>query len=297
MNILDVLPSDIIRTNEPMSNHTSFKIGGKADYFITPNNINELKAVINVCKQNGIYYYIIGNGSNLLVGDKGFNGAIIQIYTNMNSFLVTETIIKAEAGIMLSKLANIALDNNLTGLEFASGIPGTLGGAVSMNAGAYGGEMKQIINKCTVMNEKGEIYELCNQELEFDYRKSIISKSNLIVLNAEIGLNCGDYNKIKNYMSDLNQRRKAKQPLEFPSAGSVFKRPHNNFAGKLIMDAGLKGFSIGGAQISEKHCGFIINKDNAKAQDVLDLIKYIQQVVNQKFNIWLETEIKFIGIF
>lgn len=297
MNILDVLPSDIIKTNEPMSNHTSFKIGGKADYFITPNNINELKAVIEACKQNGIYYYIIGNGSNLLVGDKGFKGAIIQIYTNMNSFLVTETTIKAEAGIMLSKLANVALDNNLTGLEFASGIPGTLGGAVSMNAGAYGGEMKQIINKCTVINENGEIYELCNQELEFNYRKSIISKSNLIVLNAEIGLNYGDYNKIKSYMSDLNQRRKTKQPLEFPSAGSVFKRPYNNFAGKLIMDAGLKGFSIGGAQISEKHCGFIINKDNAKAQDVLDLIKYIQQVVNQKFNIWLETEIKFIGIF
>ncbi len=291
------LPTEIVKINELMKYHTSFKIGGLADYFITPNNIEQLKSIIDICKNNKLNYYIIGNGTNLLVSDKGFRGVIIQLFKNLSTYTINETTIQADAGISLSKLANIALEHNLTGFEFASGIPGTLGGAVYMNAGAYGGEIKQVITNCTVMNNKGEIFTFSKDELELDYRTSIISKKDLIVLNATINLKIGDYEQIKNIMIDLNTQRKTKQPLEFPSAGSAFKRPKDNFAGKLIMEAGLRGFCIGDAQISEKHCGFIINKGNASSNDVINLVEYVKNSVEERFNIKLETEIKFLGDF
>lgn len=296
-NLFKELPQQIIKFNEPMKEHTSFKTGGNAKYFIMPCDIDQLKYTIDICKVNNIQYYIIGNGSNLLVSDKGFDGAIIQIYKNMNRFSVLKNTINAQAGIGLSKLANIALDNKLTGFEFASGIPGTLGGAVTMNAGAYGGEIKQVIKNSTVIDSECKIYTLTKDELELDYRTSIVSKNNLIVLNAEIELEFGDYNKIKACMQDLNERRKQKQPLEFPSAGSTFKRPINNFAGKLIMDSGLQGFCVGDAQVSQKHCGFIINKGNATSNDILNLIKHVQRTVKQRFDIDLEPEIKLVGNF
>lgn len=295
--LLEKLPLEIIKINEPMKNHTSFKIGGVADCFVMPQNIDQLKYIIHICNINNIPYHVIGNGTNLLVSDKGIRGVTIQMYKNMNNFTVCNDIISADSGIMLSKLANISLENNLSGIEFASGIPGTLGGAVSMNAGAYGGEMSHIIESSTVMDSQSNIYTLNKQELELGYRTSIISKQNLIVLNCKIKLTKGNYNEIKNRIEDLNMQRKSKQPLELPSAGSTFKRPVGNYAGKLIMDAGLKGFSIGEAQVSEKHCGFIINKGNATCQDVIDLIKHIQKTVKEKFDVNLETEVKLIGEF
>ncbi len=288
---------DIVKTNEIMKEHTSFKVGGEADYFITPKNVTQLKTTIDICINNNIDYCIIGNGSNILISDSGYRGAIIQIFKNMNDFHIDNDIIEAYSGILLSKLSNIALENNLTGLEFASGIPGTLGGAIAMNAGAYGGEMKQIILDALVMDRDGNLFTLTNDELELDYRTSIISKQNLIVINVKLKLKAGNYNKIKEYMYELNSQRKQKQPLEFPSAGSTFKRPTGYFAGKLIMDAGLAGFSIGDAQVSTKHCGFIINKGNATAKNIFDLINYVQKIVYEKFNVKLEPEIKFIGQF
>jgi len=288
---------DIVKTNEIMKEHTSFKVGGEADYFITPKNVKQLKTTIDICINNNINYCIIGNGSNVLISDSGYRGAIIQIFKNMNDFHIDNNIIEAYSGILLSKLSNIALENNLTGLEFASGIPGTLGGAIAMNAGAYGGEMKQIILDALVMDRDGNLFTLTNDKLELGYRTSIISKQNLIVISAKLKLETGNYDKIKEYMYELNSQRKQKQPLEFPSAGSTFKRPTGYFAGKLIMDAGLAGFSIGDAQVSTKHCGFIINKGNATAKNIFDLINYVQKIVYEKFNVKLEPEIKFIGQF
>lgn len=293
--LLEKLPREIIKIDEPMKNHTSFKIGGIVDCFVVPKNVDQLKYTINICNSNDIPYYVIGNGTNLLVSDKGIRGIVVQIYKNMDNYAVYDDIISADSGIMLSKLANISLENNLSGIEFASGIPGTLGGAVSMNAGAYGGEMSHIIESCTVMDGKGNIYTLNKEQLQLGYRTSIISKQNLIALNSKIKLTKGNYNEIKTRIEDLNMQRKTKQPLDLPSAGSVFKRPVGNYAGKLIMDAGLKGFSIGEAQVSEKHCGFIINKGNATCKDVVNLIKYIQKTVKTKFDIDLETEVKFVG--
>lgn len=296
-DFLKKIPLNSIKTNELMKNYTSFKIGGIADYFIMPENINQLKYIIDICNKYDINYFVMGNGSNILISDKGFRGVIIQIYKNMNSFSVDKNTISADAGIMLSGLANIALDNKLTGFEFASGIPGTLGGAVAMNAGAYNGEIKDVIIESTVMDINGNVYTLSQHELELGYRTSIVSKQNLIVLNSKIGLSFGNYDEIKNYMLKLNIQRKTKQPLELPSAGSTFKRPKDSFAGKLIMEAGLKGFSIGEAQVSEKHCGFVVNKGNASSNDIKALIEHIQNIIKQKFDIELEPEVKFLGEF
>lgn len=297
LNIFEQLPNDIVKTNETMKAHTSFKVGGIADYFIVPQNLEQLKLAINTCTHNNIDYYIIGNGSNILVSDNGYRGAIIQIFKNMNSFCVKDNTIEAYSGILLSKLSNIALENNLTGFEFATGIPGTLGGAVTMNAGAYGGEIKQVIASSLVMDNRGNMFTLTRDELELGYRTSKVSKENLIVISAKLCFEVGEYETIKEYIYKLNVQRKEKQPLEFPSAGSTFKRPEGYFAGKLIMDSGLKGFCIGDAQISEKHCGFIVNKGNATSQNIFDLIKYVQKIVDEKFGVKLEPEIKFIGQF
>lgn len=286
-----------ILINEPMKNHTSFKIGGNASLIVLPYNIDEVKKIISLCKLNNICYYVMGNGTNLLVSDKGFNGVIIKLFNNFSWIKkIDECVIKASSGVLLSNVSNFAMKNCLTGLEFAFGIPGTLGGAICMNAGAYDGEMKQVVKTVTVLKDD-EIVVLDNEMCNFEYRNSSILQQKMIVLEVEMLLKQGEQNKIKEKMDNLIKLRKQKQPLEYPSAGSVFKRPINNFAGKLIMDAGLKGKTIGGAAVSEKHCGFIINKNNATCMDVLSLIEFIVFEVENKFNIKLEKEVRIIGEF
>ncbi len=286
-----------VLVDEPMHKHTTFKVGGKADYYILPHTIDEIKSLILFLKEQNIPFCIVGNGSNLLVGDKGYHGAIIRVYKNFNQIKINQTSIKAQAGAMLSDIAAKACEAGLKNFEFAAGIPGTIGGAAVMNAGAYGGEMQQVLTHVTVMNEEGTIQTLTNEELQFGYRTSVISTNHYMVLEAEIGLEYGDCREIKAMIDDYGQRRADKQPLEFPTAGSTFKRPKGYFAGKLIMDAGLRGYSIGGAQVSKKHCGFIINKNNATAKDVVLLIQYVQNQVFTQFGVKLETEVKMLGEF
>jgi len=282
--------------DEPMKKHTTFKIGGNADVFVVPKDIDEVKKVISLCKELRIPYYIIGNGSNILVGDKGFRGVIIQIFKNLDNIKVHENIIEAQSGASLTLVSKKALDFSLCGFEFAAGIPGTIGGGVCMNAGAYGGEMKDVVSKVTVFKD-GNIFELSNQDACFEYRNSRILKERMIVLSVEISLKSGNAEEIKEKMTQFNRLRNEKQPLDFPSAGSTFKRPEGYFAGKLIMDSGLKGYTVGGASISEKHCGFVINKNDAKAKDVITLIENVKNIVNDKFGVILEPEIRFIGEF
>lgn len=292
-----ILPEDYIKLKEPMKNHTTFRIGGEADYFVTPRMKEEVRELMACCKKYEIPYYIIGNGSNLLVSDKGYRGIIIQIFKTMNQITVENNYIIAQAGTLLSAIAAKALEYSLTGFEFAAGIPGTLGGACVMNAGAYGGEMKQVLKEVTVMDHQGMIYTLPVCELEMGYRTSRIAKENLVVLEAKIELLQGDSQNIKALMDELREKRVTKQPLEYPSAGSTFKRPEGYFAGKLIQDSGLRGFSVGGAQISEKHCGFVINKNQATAADVEKLMSHVSGKVKEKFGVTLEPEVKRLGEF
>ncbi len=292
-----ILGEENVLRDEPMSRHTTFRIGGPADYFVTVQKNTEVKAVIRLCQESETPYYILGNGSNLLVGDKGYRGVVIQIFKKMNQIHTEGTKIYAQAGALLSKVAAKALSEGLTGFEFASGIPGTLGGAVMMNAGAYGGEMKQVLQSAEVLTPQGEILTLTLPELELGYRTSIVAEKGYTVLSAVISLEKGDKEAIRAYMEDLKNRRTSKQPLEFGSAGSTFKRPEGYFAGKLIQDSGLRGFSVGDAQISEKHCGFVINRGKATAADVLSLIEQVQDRVEEKFGVRLETEVKRIGEF
>lgn len=285
-----------IKKNELMKNHTSFKIGGFADEFCEVQSAEDIKKLIEYTKAKEIPYTVIGNGSNLLVGDKGIRGLVIKIAKGFDAAEVSGETITAESGILLSRLANAALKEKLSGMEFASGIPGTLGGAIYMNAGAYGGEMKDIVKKVTYL-EDGEIKTASADELDFGYRRSRFCGSDAVILSAELALEKADYDEIKAKMDDFKERRTSKQPLSMPSAGSTFKRPEGYFAGKLIEDAGLKGVSVGGAQVSEKHSGFVVNTGNASARDVLDLIKYIQKTVYDKFGVNLETEVKTLGEF
>lgn len=278
--------------NEPMKNHTTFKIGGLCDVFVKPTTVEQVKEVVKLLQDNNINYYIVGNGSNLLVSDEGYRGVIINLFNNFSDITVKDDIITANAGALLGKIGHVALDNGLKGFEFATGIPGTLGGAVVMNAGAYGGEMKDVLVSATVLTKDGDIITLSNEELELSYRSSIIEKNGYIVLSADIKLSKGDKDEIKALISELATRRRDKQPLEYPSAGSTFKRPKDNFAGKLIMDAGLRGYSVGGAMVSEKHCGFVINKDNATCKDVIELTDNVKQKVKEQFGIELELEVK-----
>lgn len=289
------LNEDQVLLNEPMKNHTSFKIGGPCDYFLKPSSIIELQQVLDLCKECDIEVFVIGNGSNLLVTDKGFRGAIIQVFKNFNDVRIEDRVIRAGAGILLAALAAAAVKEHLTGLEFASGIPGTLGGAVYMNAGAYGGEMKQVVTSVTAVNLDGEIKVFKQDELDFSYRHSALQIEHFIAVEVEMELMPGDPKSIKEQMLDLNMRRKDKQPLEFPSAGSTFKRPDGYFAGKLIMDAGLRGYSIGDAMVSEKHCGFVVNNGQATFEEVYELIKYIQKTVQDQFGVELKREVKIIG--
>lgn len=280
---------------EPMFKHTSFKTGGPADIFITPKTTESLVETIKILRSYHIPYMILGNGSNVLFSDNGFRGAIIQIYHNMEDITIDQEILEVQAGALLASISSKAMEQGLTGLEFASGIPGTFGGAICMNAGAYGGEMKDILIDVKVLSPDLEVINYNLDELELGYRNSIIAKKSLLVLSGRLQLKKGNTEEIKETMKNLAQKRREKQPLNFPSAGSTFKRPTGYFAGKLIEDAGLKGYSIGGAQVSEKHAGFIINKGGATTKDICMLIEYCQNIVKQKFGVELETEVKMIG--
>ncbi len=291
----NVIAKDSILTDEPMSRHTTFRVGGPADFFVTPKAKEEVRDVIRICKEAGMPYYIIGNGSNLLVSDAGYRGVIVQIYKEMNEVKVEGDLVKAQAGALLSGIAAKALGAELSGFEFASGIPGTIGGACEMNAGAYGGEMKDVLESVTVLTGEGKIIELGRNELELGYRTSVIAKKGYIVLGAVLKLERGDGEKIKTYMDELKEKRVTKQPLEYPSAGSTFKRPEGYFAGKLIEDAGLRGFQVGGAQVSEKHCGFVINRDHATAADIMELMRQVQIRVKENSGVDLEPEVKRLG--
>lgn len=291
----NVIGKDSILIDEPMSRHTTFRVGGPADFFVTPKAKEEVRDVIRICKEAGVPYYIIGNGSNLLVSDAGYRGVIVQIYKEMNEVKVEGDLVKAQAGALLSGIAAKALGAELSGFEFASGIPGTIGGACVMNAGAYGGEMKDVLESVTVLTGEGKIIELGRNELELGYRTSVIAKKGYIVLGAVLKLERGDGEKIKTYMDELKEKRVTKQPLEYPSAGSTFKRPEGYFAGKLIEDAGLRGFQVGGAQVSEKHCGFVINRDHATAADIMELMRQVQIRVKENSGVDLEPEVKRLG--
>lgn len=292
-----LLGAEQVLKDEPMSRHTTFRIGGPADYFAVPRSAEEIKDTIAICRQEGTPYYILGNGSNLLVGDKGYRGVVIQVYKNLNQIRTEGELIYAQAGALLSKIAAEALEHSLKGFEFASGIPGTLGGAVMMNAGAYGGEMKQVIESAVVMTQEGEIKTLSLEELDLGYRTSIIARNNYVVLEAVIRLTKGDAEEIRSYMEELKGKRVTKQPLEYPSAGSTFKRPEGFFAGKLIEDAGLRGFRVGNAQVSEKHCGFVINRGGATAAEVISLMEQVADKVEANAGVRLEPEVKRIGEF
>lgn len=295
--LTDVSGAENILTDEPMSRHTSFQIGGAADYFVTPCEGAEVQKVITLCREYQMPYYILGNGSNLLVSDQGYRGVIIQLGKKMNEIKIEGEMIKAQAGALLSTVSALAGKHALTGIEFASGIPGTIGGAVVMNAGAYGGEMKDILHSVTVLTEDNEIKILTGEELELDYRTSVVSKKGYTALEAEICLKKGDIEEIKDRMDDLKARRISKQPLALPSAGSTFKRPEGYFAGKLIQDAGLKGMKVGGAQVSEQHSGFIVNQGEATAHDVAQLIDLVIVRVREQFGVTLEPEVKRLGEF
>lgn len=295
--LLKILPEEQVKVNEPMRGHTTFRVGGPADYFVMPGTKEEVAAVLRCCGEQGVPYYIIGNGSNLLVSDEGYRGVIIQIFKSMNKVECEGHTITAQAGALLSVVAGRALKEHLTGFEFAAGIPGTLGGACVMNAGAYGGEMKDVLKSVTVLTSEGKLFTLQRHELELGYRTSIIAKKNYIVLEAALDLEKGDQEAIRSRMEELGEKRSAKQPLEYPSAGSTFKRPEGYFAGQLIQDAGLRGFQVGGAQISEKHCGFVINKGGAAAADIAELMRQVSARVEETSGVRLEAEVKRLGEF
>lgn len=292
-----ILGKEHFLLDEPMKKHTTFRIGGPADCFAVPRTAEEAEAVIRLCRDENIPYFIMGNGSNLLVSDRGFRGVVVQLCKEFANIRVEGNLIYAQAGASLAKIAAEALRNGLTGFEFAAGIPGTLGGACIMNAGAYGGEMKDVLQQITVLTKEGERKTYRKQELEMGYRTSRASREGAIVLEAVMELREGDEVLIREKMEDLKERRTSKQPLEYPSAGSTFKRPEGYFAGKLIQDAGLRGFRVGDAMVSEKHCGFVINCGNATAADVAELIRQIQERVRAASGVTLEPEVRRLGEF
>lgn len=293
-NVIDIVGNENVKIDEPMKKHTSFKVGGPADALVYPSNYEMVKNLISICKENRVDYFILGNGSNLIVRDGGIRGVVIKL-GHLNKVVVDGDLVSAQCGAKLNEVADYALKNSLTGLEFASGIPGSIGGATAMNAGAYDGEMSKVIESATVIDNEGNIRDLSKEELEFGYRISAILKYGYIVLETRTRLSYGDKALIKERMDDLAGRRRNKQPLEYASAGSTFKRPEGYFAGKLIQDSGLKGNSVGDAEVSEKHSGFIINKGNATAKDVLDLIEVVKARVYEKFKVELHTEVRIIG--
>ena len=295
--LVQIVGEERVRTDEPMKSHTTFRVGGPADLFVTPETSEEVRAVVDMCRSEEIDCHIIGNGSNLLVSDRGVRGVVVQIAKVMNKIESNGEQIRAQAGALLSEVAAHALKDGLAGFEFAAGIPGTLGGACVMNAGAYGGEMKDVLYEVTVLTPQGEFLVLKEDELELGYRTSVIARKGYIVLEAVIRLKKGDEEEIRRQMEDLRDRRISKQPLEYPSAGSTFKRPEGYFAGKLIQDAGLRGYTFGGAQVSEKHCGFVINRGDATAAEVAELMRRVADKVEEQFKVRLEPEVKRLGDF
>ncbi len=280
--------------NPSMKDYTSFKIGGTADLLIEISSFREIEKLIPILKEENIPYYIMGNGTNLLVDDKGFHGVVLRLQEQLNRISIKGTRVIAESGVLLSKLSSIIVDHSLTGFEFGSGIPGTMGGAITMNAGAYDGEMKNIVHSVKVFD--GEcIRDISCEEMHFGYRTSDVMKKSYIVLEVTMDLKEGNQEEIKAKIADFTERRTSKQPLTMPSAGSTFKRPPGYFAGKLIDDSGLRGMSIGGAQISEKHCGFVVNRGNATSEDIKNLIGIVKKVVYDKFGVLLEEEVKYLG--
>ncbi|EOS74553.1 UDP-N-acetylenolpyruvoylglucosamine reductase [Dorea sp. 5-2] len=295
--LVQIVGEERVRTDEPMKSHTTFRVGGPADFFVTPETSEEVRAVIDMCRSEEIDCHIIGNGSNLLVSDRGVRGVVVQIAKAMNKIESNGEQIRAQAGALLSEVAAYALKDGLAGFEFAAGIPGTLGGACVMNAGAYGGEMKDVLYEVTVLTPQGEFLVLKEDELELGYRTSVVARKGYIVLEAVIRLKKGDEEEIRRQMEDLRDRRISKQPLEYPSAGSTFKRPEGYFAGKLIQDAGLRGYTFGGAQVSEKHCGFVVNRGDATAAEVAELMRRVADKVEEQFKVRLEPEVKRLGDF
>lgn len=292
-----IVSADNLLINEPMSRHTTFRTGGPACLFLRPENQDQLKKVMDFVRRLGTDYFVLGNGSNLLVSDEGYDGVVVSLSKFNKVELKGTNQIYAEAGAMNSTIASFARDNALTGFEFAAGIPGTIGGAMIMNAGAYGGEMAQVVTEVTVLSPEGEIMVLDNNTMEFGYRTSAIKNKGFIVLSVLLTLKRGKEEEITAQMKELAEKRRDKQPLEYPSAGSTFKRPEGYFAGKLIEDAGLRGFSVGDAQVSEKHCGFVVNKGSATSTDIYNLIKEVQKVVYEKANVRLEPEVIILGKF
>lgn len=282
--------------DEPMRNHTSFCLGGPAKLLIKPKDEETLIEILREIKKNNYNFYILGNCTNIIVKDKGFDGIIIKLKNKLKDLKkVSDTEIYAGAGVSLKKVSEFAMENSLTGLEFAHGIPGSLGGGVVMNAGAYDGEMKNVIKSVRLLDENFKVIEVSCQDMNFSYRHSLVQERNLIVLGATFSLSPGNKDDIREKYEEFDKRRAEKQPLDLPSAGSTFKRPSGYFAGKLIDDSGLRGFTHNGAGISEKHCGFVVNKNNATAKDVLETIEIVQKVVHDKFGVNLEREVKIIG--
>ena len=283
-----------ITVDSPMSEHIYFRVGGPADILVTPVNEEQVVNTLKLCREYNVPYFILGNGSNILVKDGGISGVVIK-FNKLNKITTEGNCVTAQSGALLKDVSKAALENNLRGFEFACGIPGSIGGAVFMNAGAYDGEMAHVIKSARVIDENCNIKNLTKEELELGYRSSIVMKKGYVVIEATVELESGEYASIKYKIDDLTNRRESKQPLEYPSAGSTFKRPEGYFAGKLIQDSGLKGFSIGGAAVSEKHSGFVINKGGATAKDVLDVIAHVQKTVKENFDVELHTEVRIIG--
>ena len=294
--IRELLPSLELKQEEPMRNHTTFRVGGPAELYACPS-LEQLPLLMKLAQEASVPVTVIGNGSNLLVGDRGIRGLVVELGRSADVIRVDGNQLTIGAGTLLSKAANAALAAGLGGMEFAAGIPGSVGGAVAMNAGAYGGEMKDILLSAEVLTPEGEVRTLSLKELDLSYRHSCIFEKNYVVLKAVIGLTPRPAREIEAQMNQLREQRIAKQPLEYPSAGSTFKRPTGYFAGKLIQDAGLRGYTVGGAQVSEKHCGFVINRGNATAADILQLIRDVQERVQQQFGVSMETEVRLLGDF
>lgn len=290
----DVVGEWRVQMDYPLSRLTTFRIGGPAAYVVTPSNLEELKKVTEVCRENGLKVLALGKGSNILACDEGFQGVVIRLDSDFNRVRIQNCIVEAESGITLSALAKKVADKGLSGLEFASGIPGTLGGAVYMNAGAYGGEMKDILQEVTVLDMTGQLRHMDRTEMDFGYRKSILQYKSWIMVRAILQLEERDPAAVKARMQELKEQRNLKQPMDMPSAGSVFKRPEGHFAGGLIEQAGLKGSRIGGAMVSPKHAGFIVNTGDATAKDVVNLIRHIQKTVRDQFGVELTPEVKYL---
>ncbi|MDL2301380.1 UDP-N-acetylmuramate dehydrogenase [Lachnospiraceae bacterium OttesenSCG-928-D06] len=296
-SITKFVPRENLYIKEPMDKHTTFRVGGPADCLIELEDSEQVQNLLRYLNQLDIPFFVLGKGSNLLVSDGGYEGIVLHIGPKMNKIRVVGNKIVAKAGALMSKVARTAYENGLTGLEFAAGIPGTIGGGVVMNAGAYGGELKQVVSQVTVINKDGNLLELNNETMEFGYRTSVVKNRPLIVTEVALELSKGEPEEIKAKMEDLAQKRRDKQPLEYASAGSTFKRPEGHFAGELIMNAGMKGFQIGDARVSEKHCGFIVNTGNATGQDIYTVMTEVRKCVKDKFHVDLEPEVVMLGKF